>query len=110
MAPTPCSPASLRGLEMRNRAWLAPMCQYMVEAEDGVPTDWHLVHLGARAAGGFGLVVTEATAVDPIGRISPRDTGLWNAQQARAWARLVGSEERRAEERRVGREPSSGGW
>src|SRR5699024_9895595 len=59
-------------------------------AEDGIPTDWHLVHLGARAAGGFGLVVTEATAVDPVGRISPRDTGLWNTEQARAWARIVG--------------------
>ncbi|HJB11837.1 MAG TPA: NADH:flavin oxidoreductase/NADH oxidase [Candidatus Brachybacterium merdavium] len=90
MDPTLFSPAALRGLEMRNRAWLAPMCQYMVEAEDGIPTDWHLVHLGARAAGGFGLVVTEATAVDPVGRISPRDTGLWNTEQARAWARIVG--------------------
>src|SRR5690625_2324765 len=90
MDPSLFSPAALRGLEMRNRAWLAPMCQYMVEAEDGIPTDWHLVHLGARAAGGFGLVVTEATAVDPVGRISPRDTGLWNTEQARAWARIVG--------------------
>src|SRR5690625_3857047 len=110
MDPTLFSPAALRGLEMRNRAWLAPMCQYMVEAEDGIPTDWHLVHLGARAAGGFGLVVTEATAVDPVGRISPRDTGLWNTEQARAWARIVGFCQRRSEERRVGREPSSGGW
>lgn len=89
MVPTLFSPDSLRGMQMRNRAWLAPMCQYMVEAGDGVPTDWHLVHLGARAAGGFGLVVTEATAIDPVGRISPRDTGLWNQEQTRAWARIV---------------------
>lgn len=83
------SPASLRSLTLRNRTWLAPMCQYMVEAEDGVPTDWHLVHLGARAAGGFGLVVTEATAVSPEGRISPRDTGLWDDRQMAAWGRIV---------------------
>ena len=79
----------LRGMEIRNRIWLAPMCQYMVAAEDGVPTDWHLVHLGARATGGFGLIVTEATAVSPEGRISPRDTGLWNPEQVRAWSRIV---------------------
>ncbi|MGO2311539.1 MAG: NADH:flavin oxidoreductase/NADH oxidase [Brachybacterium tyrofermentans] len=83
-------PTRLSGLEIRNRIWLAPMCQYMVEAEDGVPTDWHLVHLGARAAGGFGLLITEATAVSPEGRISPRDTGLWNDDQAEAWSRITG--------------------
>ncbi|MGY5763654.1 NADH:flavin oxidoreductase/NADH oxidase [Brachybacterium sp. DNPG3] len=82
-------PVSLRGMAMRNRIWLAPMCQYMVEAEDGVPTDWHLVHLGARAAGGFGLLITEATAVSPEGRISPRDTGIWNDEQVAAWSRIT---------------------
>lgn len=82
-------PVSLRDMSMRNRIWLAPMCQYMVEAEDGVPGDWHLMHLGARAAGGFGLLITEATAVSPEGRISPRDTGLWNDEQAAAWARIA---------------------
>src|SRR5699024_12636759 len=66
------------------------MCQYMVEGQDGVPTDWHLVHLGARAAGGFGLVVTEAPAVSPEGRISPQDTGLWNDAQSAAWHRITG--------------------
>src|SRR5699024_1698930 len=60
--PALLAPARLRELELRNRIWLAPMCQYTVEGQDGVPTDWHLVHLGARAAGGFALVVTEATA------------------------------------------------
>ena len=83
------APAQLRSLEMRNRIWLAPICQYMVEAEDGVPTDWHLVHLGARATGGFGLIVTEATAVSPEGRISPQDTGLWNDEQVEAWRRIT---------------------
>ena len=89
-SPALLAPARLRSLEMRNRIWLAPMCQYMVENEDGIPTDWHLVHLGARATGGFGLIITEATAVSPEGRISPRDTGLWNDQQAQAWRRITG--------------------
>lgn len=82
-------PLTLRGLTVRNRAWLSPMCQYQVDARDGVPTDWHLVHLGARAVGGFGLVIAEATAVVPEGRISPQDAGLWNDTQAEAWARIV---------------------
>jgi 2,4-dienoyl-CoA reductase-like NADH-dependent reductase (Old Yellow Enzyme family) len=72
-----------------NRVWLAPMCQYSVTVEDGVPTDWHLVHLGARAQGGFGLIITEATAVTPEGRISPQDTGIWNDAQRDAWTRIV---------------------
>ena len=80
---------TLRELTIRNRVWLAPMCQYSVLAEDGVPTDWHLVHLGSRASGGFGLVLTEATAVVPEGRISPQDTGLWNDEQRDAWAPIV---------------------
>ncbi len=77
------------GLALRNRAVVAPMCQYSVDAEDGVPTDWHLSHLGALAAGGFGLVIAEASAVTPEGRISPRDTGLWNDEQTRAWRRIT---------------------
>lgn len=80
-------PITLRGLTIPNRVWLAPMCQY--SAVDGVPDDWHLVHLGARAAGGFGLVLTEATAVAPDGRISLQDTGLWNEEQTVAWRRVV---------------------
>ncbi len=82
-------PVTLRGLTVRNRIWLSPMCQYAIEARDGVPTDWHLVHLGARATGGFGLIVTEAAAVTPDGRISPHDAGFWNDEQAAAWARVV---------------------
>ena len=80
-------PLTLRGTTFANRVWLAPMCQY--SAVDGVPNDWHLVHLGARAAGGFGLVLTEATAVVPEGRISLQDTGLWAGEQAVAWHRIV---------------------
>lgn len=86
--PTLLAPARLRDIEIRNRMWLAPLCPCMVEAEDGVPTDWHVVRLGARAAGGFGLVVTEATAGTPTGRSSPRDTGLWNDEQAAARSRI----------------------
>lgn len=77
------------GLEVGNRAFVAPMCQYSVTARDGVPTDWHLSHLGAFAAGGFGLVVVEATGVEARGRISPLDLGLWDAGQVPAHTRIV---------------------
>lgn len=83
-------PISLRGLTVRNRAWVPPMCQYAVEARDGVPEDWHVVHYGSLAVGGFGMVVAEATGVQALGRISPYDTGLWNDEQQRAWSRIVG--------------------
>ena len=63
---------------------MAPMCQYSA-GPDGLPTDWHLVHLGTRAVGGAGLVMTEATAVLPEGRISPQDTGLWSDAHVDAW-------------------------
>jgi 2,4-dienoyl-CoA reductase-like NADH-dependent reductase (Old Yellow Enzyme family) len=82
-------PVTLRGVTARNRVWLAPMCQYSCFARDGVPTDWHLAHLVARASGGFGLLLTEATAVVPEGRISPEDTGLWDDAQQEAWGRVV---------------------
>ncbi len=81
------SPITLRDLTVRNRVWVSPMCQY--SAVDGVPNDWHLVHLGSFARGGAGLVLTEATAVVPEGRISPDDTGLWNDEQQQAWSRIV---------------------
>ena len=81
------SPITLRDVTIRNRVWVAPMCQY--SAVDGLPNDWHLVHLGSFARGGAGLVLTEATAVVPEGRISPEDTGLWNEEQQVAWARIV---------------------
>lgn len=69
-------PLTLRGVTLRNRVGVSPMCQY--SAEDGFANDWHLVHLGARAVGGAGLVIAEATAVQANGRISPHDLGLWH--------------------------------
>lgn len=83
------SPITLDELTIRNRAWLSPMCQYSAGA-DAIPTDWHLVHLGARAQGGFGLVTTEATAVAPEGRISAHDVGIWDDAQRDAWRRIAG--------------------
>jgi 2,4-dienoyl-CoA reductase-like NADH-dependent reductase (Old Yellow Enzyme family) len=80
-------PLTLRATTIRNRVWLAAMCQY--SAVDGVPNDWHLVHLGSHAIGGFGLLVTEASAVAPEGRITPHDVGIWNDDQVRSWARIV---------------------
>ncbi|RLZ02622.1 oxidoreductase [Kocuria tytonicola] len=82
-------PITLRGLTVRNRLWIPPMCQYAAFGEDGVPTDWHLVHYGSLAAGGAGAVIVEAIAVVPEGRISPRDLGLWNDEQRDALARIV---------------------
>ncbi len=77
---------------MRNRLWVPPMCQYSAAAEGdlaGVPNDWHLLHLGALARGGAGLVIAEATSVVPEGRISPQDLGLWNDTQQASFARIV---------------------
>ncbi|WP_332702434.1 NADH:flavin oxidoreductase/NADH oxidase [Devosia sp.] len=81
------SPATLRGLTLRNRTVVAPMCQY--SARDGFANDWHFVHLGRFAIGGFGLVVLEATAVAPEGRISYGDLGLWKDEQTAPLARIV---------------------
>ncbi|HXE66450.1 MAG TPA: NADH:flavin oxidoreductase/NADH oxidase [Rhodanobacteraceae bacterium] len=80
-------PIKLGALALRNRIVVSPMCQY--SSPDGVPTDWHLVHLGSRAVGGAGLVFTEASSVSPEGRISPDDAGIWNDAQAKAWSRIV---------------------
>jgi 2,4-dienoyl-CoA reductase-like NADH-dependent reductase (Old Yellow Enzyme family) len=81
------SPFKLRDLTFRNRIFVSPMCQY--SSYDGMPTDWHLVHLGSRAVGGAGLVMVEATAVSPEGRISPDDSGIWNDSQAEAFERIT---------------------
>jgi 2,4-dienoyl-CoA reductase-like NADH-dependent reductase (Old Yellow Enzyme family) len=75
---------SLRGLEFRNRVFVSPMCQY--SSRDGLPNDWHMVHLGSRAVGGAALVCVEATGISPEGRISPGDTGLWSEEHAQAFA------------------------
>jgi 2,4-dienoyl-CoA reductase-like NADH-dependent reductase (Old Yellow Enzyme family) len=76
-------PFAQRSLTLRNRLVVSPMCEY--SATDGVPNDWHLVHLGSRAVGGAALVIAEASAVSAQGRISPQDNGLWNQAQLQAW-------------------------
>jgi len=81
-------PLVLRGLSLPNRIAVSPMCQY--SSEDGFANDWHLVHLGARALGGAGLVLTEAAAVEARGRISPRDLGLWRDEHVDALKRVTG--------------------
>jgi 2,4-dienoyl-CoA reductase-like NADH-dependent reductase (Old Yellow Enzyme family) len=85
-------PFTLRGVTIPNRVWMAPMCQYSAEPEGpgtGTPNDWHFTHLAARAAGGTGLILTEATAVSPEGRISPYDLGIWNDAQVEAFRRIT---------------------
>ena len=81
------SPLTIEGTTFRNRVAVSPMCQY--SSVDGRATDWHLVHLGSRAAGGAGLVVVEATAVTPEGRISPGDMGIWGDQHIEPLARIA---------------------
>lgn len=81
------SPIRLRELNIKNRLFMSPMCQY--SAMDGVPNNWHLVHLGSRAVGGAGLVMAEATAVRAVGRISPSDLGIWNDHQRDAFKPIV---------------------
>ena len=80
-------PLTLRSVTLPNRIAVSPMCQY--SSIDGTANDWHLVHLGSRAAGGAGLVLTEAVAVTPQGRISPHDLGLWSDEQIEPLARIV---------------------
>lgn len=89
MASALFSPLTLRSMTARNRVWVSPMCQYSCEGRDGVVTDWHLVHLGAFAQGGAGIVMAEATAVSPEGRITPWCTGIWNREQRDAWTRVT---------------------
>lgn len=81
------SPLTLRDLTLPNRIGVAPMCQY--SAQEGVANDWHLVHYGGLAQGGAGLVMLEATAVQPEGRISPQDLGLWSDSQIAPLARVA---------------------
>lgn len=85
--PSLFDPFRLKGVTLNNRIAVAPMSQY--SADDGVPNDWHLMHLGTRAAGGAGLVIAEGTAVSPEGRITLGDAGLWNQAQVEAWARIA---------------------
>jgi anthraniloyl-CoA monooxygenase len=94
-SPVPTDPATppmfhpfqVRELVLPNRVVVSPMDQY--SSVDGMPNEWHLVHLGSRAVGGAGLVMTEMTCVSPEGRISPADTGIWSDEQEAYWARIV---------------------
>ncbi len=78
---------TLKGLVLKNRIAVSPMCQY--SSKEGFPTDWHFVHLGSRAVGGAALVMTEATAITPEGRISPQDLGIWLDDHVKALAPIV---------------------
>jgi 2,4-dienoyl-CoA reductase-like NADH-dependent reductase (Old Yellow Enzyme family) len=80
------SSVKIKSVKLKNRIAVSPMCQY--SSNNGMPNDWHLVHLGSRAVGGAGLVFTEATAVSPEGRISPDDAGIWNDEQANAYKKI----------------------
>ena len=77
----------LKRIEFKNRVFLSPMCQY--SCSDGLPTDWPLVHLGSHAVGSVSLVLTEAAAVSPQGRISPKDLGIWSDAHARSLKRFT---------------------
>lgn len=77
-------PLTLRSVTIPNRIWMSPLCEYSA-GYDGVPTSWHMVHLGQVAIGRAGLIMAEATAIEPAGRISPHDVGLWNDEQVAAW-------------------------
>ena len=79
------SPITIRELTIKNRLWVSPMCMYSCESRDGVVGQWHLVHLGSRALGGAGMVIAEASAVNPEGRISPWCPGLWSDEQIGPW-------------------------
>ena len=81
------TPFTLRELTFRNRVFVSPMCQY--SSEDGLPTDWHLVHLGSRAVGGAGMVMVEASGVSKVGRISPTDSGIWSDKHAQAFKPII---------------------
>jgi 2,4-dienoyl-CoA reductase-like NADH-dependent reductase (Old Yellow Enzyme family) len=81
------TPLNMGDLTFRNRIFVSPMCQY--SSYEGMPNDWHLVHLGSRAVGGAGMVMVEATAVTPEGRISPADSGIWSDAHAEAFQRVT---------------------
>ncbi|MEG3614313.1 tRNA-dihydrouridine synthase [Isoptericola haloaureus] len=83
------TPLTLRGTTFANRAWTSPMCMYACEDRTGRVTAWHRAHYAQFALGGAGLVVTEATAVLPEGRVTPQDAGLWNDSQTAAWATVT---------------------
>ena len=82
-------PYKLKGLELKNRIVMAPMCQYSVHTMDGIPNDWHYIHYVSRAIGGTGLIIMEMTDVEPDGRISNLDLGLWSDEHVPAFRRII---------------------
>lgn len=81
------TPLAIKEIRFKNRIWVSPMCQY--SSKNGHPTEWHFVHLGSRAVGGAGLVMVEATAISPEGRISPDDSGIWSDEHIASFAKLT---------------------
>ncbi|MFD1957288.1 NADH:flavin oxidoreductase/NADH oxidase [Paenibacillus thailandensis] len=82
-------PFTIKNLQLKNRIVMPPMCQYSVTAKDGIPNDWHYVHYVSRAVGGAGLIIIEMTDVEPDGRISDYDLGLWSDEQIPAFKRII---------------------
>jgi len=80
-------PFTIRGVKLKNRIGLSPMCQY--SAEEGLVNDWHIIHFGSRAIGGVGLIIVEATAVEARGRITPADLGIWDNRHVAGLNRIV---------------------
>ncbi|WP_410515176.1 NADH:flavin oxidoreductase/NADH oxidase [Paenibacillus sp. BR2-3] len=83
------TPYELKGLTLKNRVVMPPMCQYSVEKQDGIPTDWHYVHYVSRAVGGTGLIIVEMTGVHLDGRITNQDTGIWSDDHIAAYRRIT---------------------
>lgn len=83
------SPFELKSLKLKNRSVMAPMCQYSVTEKDGKPNEWHYVHYVSRAIGGTGLIIMEMTDIDPDGRITDYDLGLWSDDQISAFSRII---------------------
>jgi NADPH2 dehydrogenase len=83
------SPYQIKGLELKNRIVMPPMCQYSVTKKDGIPNEWHYVHYVSRAIGGTGLIIIEMTDVEPDGRITDYDLGLWSDAQVPAFQRII---------------------
>lgn len=83
------TPYVLKGLSLKNRIVMPPMCQYSVQAQDGIPNNWHFVHYVSRAVGGTGLIIVEMTAIHPDGRITNQDTGIWSDEHIPAYRKIV---------------------
>ncbi|PAM96204.1 oxidoreductase, partial [Flavobacterium sp. IR1] len=81
------SPLKIKSVEFRNRIAVSPMCMY--SSEDGFSNNWHLVHLGSRAVGGAGLIISEAAAVSPEARITPDDLGIWKDEHIKGLKEIV---------------------